>query len=103
MTAVFGGQGKKRLIWVVDVIGFVYPDYCYPCESKERKEELLLRRFLLRRSQKKVKVLTHRPKRTETAEEPRPAEGSSAVESHPATAKARVESAKEPKVNIAAE
>ena len=44
----------------------------------------------------KVKVLTHHPKRTETAEEPRPAEGSFAVESsHPATAEARVESAEE--------
>ena len=72
-------------------------------ESKERKEELPLRRFPLRRSQKKVKVLTHRPKRTETAEEPRPAEGSSAVESHPATAKARVESTEEPNPKIAAE
>jgi hypothetical protein len=48
--------------------------------------------------------LTHRPKHTETTEEPRPAEGSSAVESsHPATTEARVESAEEPRVNISAE
>jgi hypothetical protein len=52
----------------------------------------------------KVKVLTHRPKRTETAEEPRTAEGSSAVESsHPAPAEARMESAKKPKLKITAE
>jgi hypothetical protein len=37
-------------------------------ESKGRKEELLLRQSLIRRSQKKVKVLTHRPKRVETME-----------------------------------
>jgi hypothetical protein len=30
MTAAFGGRGKKRLNRVFDVIGFVYPDYCYP-------------------------------------------------------------------------
>ena len=30
MTLAFGGQGKKRLNRVFDVIGFVYPDYCYP-------------------------------------------------------------------------
>ena len=30
MTVAFGGQGKKRLNRVFDVIGFVYPDYCYP-------------------------------------------------------------------------
>ena len=30
MTAAFEGRGKKRLNMVFDVIGFVYPDYCYP-------------------------------------------------------------------------
>ena len=53
---------------------------------------------------KKVKVLTHRPKRDETAEEPRPAERSSALESsHPAPAEAKMEPAEEPKPKIAAE
>jgi hypothetical protein len=48
--------------------------------------------------------LTHRPKRAETAEELRPAEGSSAFESsHPAPAEARMESAEKPKPKIAAE
>jgi hypothetical protein len=37
MTTAFGAQGKKRLNKVFDVIGFVYPDYCYPLEA--RKEE----------------------------------------------------------------
>ena len=30
MTLAFGGRGKRRLNRVFDVIGFVYPDYCYP-------------------------------------------------------------------------
>jgi hypothetical protein len=30
MALAFEGRGKKRLNRVFDVIGFVYPDYCYP-------------------------------------------------------------------------
>jgi hypothetical protein len=30
MTVAFGGRGKKILNKVFDVVGFVYPDYCYP-------------------------------------------------------------------------
>jgi hypothetical protein len=30
MTAAFGARGKKKLNIVFDVIGFVYPDYCFP-------------------------------------------------------------------------
>jgi hypothetical protein len=30
LTTTFGGRGKKRLNIVFDVIGFIYPDYCYP-------------------------------------------------------------------------
>ena len=30
MTVAFGTRGKKRLNRVFDVIGFVYPNYCYP-------------------------------------------------------------------------
>jgi hypothetical protein len=29
MTVAFGAQGKRRLNKVFDVIGFVYPDYCF--------------------------------------------------------------------------
>jgi hypothetical protein len=29
MTVAFGARGKKRLNRVFDVIGFIYPDYCY--------------------------------------------------------------------------
>jgi hypothetical protein len=104
MTAVFGGRGKKRLNRVFDVIGFVYPDYCYPSrkQGKKRRDAALV--ISTTPKPKKVKVLTHRTKHTGTTEDPRPIEGSSAVESsHPATAEARVESVEEPKVKIAAE
>jgi hypothetical protein len=39
MTLAFEERGKKRLNMVFDVIGFVYPDYCYPSrkQGKERK------------------------------------------------------------------
>jgi hypothetical protein len=104
MTSVFRGQGKKRLNRVFDVIGFVYPDYCYPSQKQGKKRRDVASAISTTPKPKKVEVLTHRPKRTETAEESRPAEGSSAVESsHPATAEARVELAEEPKVKIASE
>jgi hypothetical protein len=34
MTVAFGGRGKKRLNRVFNVIGFVYPDYCYPSQKQ---------------------------------------------------------------------
>jgi hypothetical protein len=53
---------------------------------------------------KKVKVLTHRPKRVETAKELRPAEGSSSIfeSSYPSSAEAKTESVEEPKPKISA-
>jgi hypothetical protein len=54
---------------------------------------------------KKVKVLTHHPKRAETTKESRPAKGSSFVfeSSYLAPAEAKTESAEEPKPKIAVE
>jgi hypothetical protein len=104
MTTVFGCQGKKRLNRVFEVIGFVYPDYSYPSRKQGKKRRDAASAISTTPKPKNIKVLTHRPKRTETAEEPRLAEGSFAVESsHPATAKARVESTEEPNPKIAAE
>jgi hypothetical protein len=104
MTVAFGGQGKKRIDRVFDVIGFVYPDYCYPSRKQGKKRIADVSVMSITPKPKKVKVLTHRPKRTEIAEEPRLAEGSSAVESsHPATAEAMVEFAEEPNPKIAVE
>jgi hypothetical protein len=41
MTLAFGGQGKKRLNMVFDVIGFVYPDYCYPSRKQGKKRKVV--------------------------------------------------------------
>jgi hypothetical protein len=70
-----------------------------PHESRERRERLLLRLFLSRRREKKVKVLTHRPRYIETAKVSMFSEGpSSAVEpEYLALAKAKGESTEVPK------
>jgi hypothetical protein len=39
MTTAFGAWGKKRLNRVFDVIGFVYPDYCYPSRKQGKKRK----------------------------------------------------------------
>jgi hypothetical protein len=104
MTAAFRGRGKKRLNRVFDVIGFVYPYYCYPSRKQGKKRRDAASAISNTLKPKKVKVLTHHPKRAETVEEPRPAEGSSAFESsHPAPAEARMESAENPKPKITTE
>jgi hypothetical protein len=58
MTVAFDARGKKRLNRVFDVIGFVYPNYCYPMQKqgKKRKAATLSSSSVLR--SKKVKVLT---------------------------------------------
>jgi hypothetical protein len=38
MTTAFWARGKKRLNRVFDVIGFVYPDYCYPLWKQGKKD-----------------------------------------------------------------
>jgi hypothetical protein len=35
MDTAFGARGKRRLNRVFDVIGFVYPDYCFPTQKKK--------------------------------------------------------------------
>jgi hypothetical protein len=102
MMAAFGGRGKKRLNRIFDVIGFVYPNYYYPSRKQGKKRRAAASAISTTPKPKKVKVLTHRPKRAEAAEEPRPAEGSSAFESsHPAPAKAKTETAEEAGPKIA--
>jgi hypothetical protein len=39
MTTAFGGRGKKRLNRFFDVIGFVYPNYCYPTQRQGKKRK----------------------------------------------------------------
>jgi hypothetical protein len=68
MSTAFGGQGKKRLNRVFDVIGFVYPDYCYPSRKQGKKRKIAASAISSTPKPKKAKVLTHRPKRIEMAE-----------------------------------
>jgi hypothetical protein len=68
MTAAFGARGKKRLNRVFDVIGFVYPDYCFTVQRQGRKRKVAASTSSGAPKAKKVKVLTRRPKRIETAD-----------------------------------
>jgi hypothetical protein len=76
MTLAFGGRGKKRLNRIFDVIGFVYPDYCYPSRKQGKKRKAAASAISATLKGKKVKVLTHRPRHYETTKVPKPAEGS---------------------------
>jgi hypothetical protein len=105
LTVAFGGRGKKRLNMVFDVIGFVYPDYCYPSQKQGKKRKAAASAISTTSKGKKVKVLTHRPRYIETAKVPKLAEGpSSAVEpNYPALAEAKGESAEVPKPMVIVE
>jgi hypothetical protein len=105
MTTTFRARDKKRLKRVFDVIGFVYPDYCYPSrkQGKKRKTAASMTSSTLR--SKKVKVLTHRPKRIETTKVSRPIQVSSSVseQSRSAPVQARIEPAEGPELKKVAE
>jgi hypothetical protein len=77
MTLAFVGQDKKRLNRVFDVIGFVYPDYRYPSQKQGRKRKYATSAIASTPKQKKVTILTHRPKRAKAAKAPKPVEGPS--------------------------
>jgi hypothetical protein len=57
MTTAFGACGKKRLNRVFDVIGFVYPDYCYPTRKQGRKRKTATSTSIGVSRSKKIKVL----------------------------------------------
>jgi hypothetical protein len=71
MTAAFGARGKKRLNRVFDVIGFVYPDYCYLVQKQGRKRKFDALASIGASKTKKIKVLSRRPRRIETADVPK--------------------------------
>jgi hypothetical protein len=71
MTTAFGARGKKILNMVFDVIGFVYPDYCYPTRKQGRKRKTATSTSTGVSRSKKIKVLTHRPRRIETTDVPK--------------------------------
>jgi hypothetical protein len=73
LPAAFGGWNKKRLNMVFDVIGFVYPDYCYPLRGQGIKRKIAasgkvaISTITVEPKGKKMKVLTHRPRYIEPA------------------------------------
>jgi hypothetical protein len=77
-SAAFGARGKKRLNWVFDTIGFIYPDYCYPLR-KGKKRKIVASATTVVPKGKKIKVLTHRPRYIETAVVPEFGEGTSST------------------------
>jgi hypothetical protein len=58
MYLAFEGRGKKRLNRVFDVIGFVYPDYCYPSRKYGKKREGATSAISAASKGKHIKVLT---------------------------------------------
>jgi hypothetical protein len=62
MTVAFGAQGKRRLNRVFDVIGFVYPDYCFPARNQEGKRKIATSTSSGAPKPERAKVLTRRPK-----------------------------------------
>jgi hypothetical protein len=68
MTAAFKARDRKRLKRVFDVIGFIYLDYFYPAQKQGRKRKVAASISTDVSKSKKIKVLTHRPRRIETAD-----------------------------------
>jgi hypothetical protein len=71
MMVAFGAPGKKRLNRVFDVIGFVYPDYCYPVQKQGWKRKIATSTYTSVSKSKKIMVLTRRLRRIETADVPK--------------------------------
>jgi hypothetical protein len=40
MTTAFGARDKRRLNRVFDVIGFIYPEYCFPARKQGSKRKM---------------------------------------------------------------
>jgi hypothetical protein len=62
MTVAFGAREKRRLNRVFDVIGFVYPNYCFPARKQGGKREIATSTSSSAPKPKRAKVLTRRPK-----------------------------------------
>jgi hypothetical protein len=101
MTLAFERRGKKRINRVFDVIGFVYPDYCYPSRKLGKKRKAAASAISAMPKGKKIKVLMHRPSYIETARVPKLAERtpSTAEPRYPAPAGSKGESAEVPTVS----
>jgi hypothetical protein len=62
MTVAFGARGKRRLNRVFDVIGFVYPNYCFPVRRQGGKRKVVALTSSSASKPKRTEVLTRRPK-----------------------------------------
>jgi hypothetical protein len=62
MNIAFGARGKKRLNRVFDVIGFVYPDYCFLARKQGTKRKIASMTASAMSKLKRTKVVTQRPK-----------------------------------------
>jgi hypothetical protein len=62
MNVDFGARGKRRLNRVFDAIGFIYVDYCFPTRKRGLKRKSAMKASSVELKQKKMNVLTHRPK-----------------------------------------
>jgi hypothetical protein len=90
LSSAFKGRSKKRLNRVFDVIGFIYPDYCYPLRRQGKKRKTAASATTAVPKGKKIKVLTYRPRYIETVVVPKFGEGtSSAAEAKQAAPVAR--------------
>jgi hypothetical protein len=100
MTTAFGARGKKRLNRVFEVIEFVYPNYCYPSRKQGKKRKAATSATSCASRSKKVKVLTHRPRRIETADVPKLIKGGAPIAepSRSVPIEARTNVTEEPKV-----
>jgi hypothetical protein len=105
MTTAFGARGKKILNWVFDVIGFVYPDYCYSTRKQGKKRKATTSAISSVSRSKKVKVLTRRPRHIETADVPKLNEGAAPITElgRSMPVKARIDPTEESKLENLAE
>jgi hypothetical protein len=67
MTVSFSARGKRRLNRVFYIIGFVYPDYCFPVR-RQGKRKVAASTSSSAPKPKRAKVLTRRPKPIGTTE-----------------------------------
>jgi hypothetical protein len=59
MNTVFSARGKRGLNKVFDVIGFIYPDYCFPARKQGTKRKIITTTSSVVSKPKRAKVLTY--------------------------------------------
>jgi hypothetical protein len=59
MNIAFGARGKKRSNRVFDVIGFAYPDYCFPARKQGTNNRIASATPSTALKPKRMKVVTH--------------------------------------------